>query len=437
LTTGGISGSTGNLYVNSGASLVAANITQNTLNIASGSTVSIADSTLPGDGTAVNAATSVLTDLNNSGTLDLKNNDLIIADPTQFSNVQAALASSYDAAKVGGGHWDQPGITSSSAAIHSAYGLAEAQIGSTGGGSLNISTFDGQSVSAGETVVKYTLLGDTTLKGNVSLQDYVTVVNNFGLSGKTWTTGDFFYNGTVSLADYVAVVNNFGLTSGQASPNLASPNLASPNLASPRSVSPSLKLISVAASPSLAASPDAESAGDVELIVNVATGDVELKDTTANNSAVINDYEITSLSGSLVPFKVGGAPHHYVEGQSLVSNEVDWATVKNLSTNISEGQDTSGTQDTNPLAPGDPSGYQVATGTYDLGDIFKGVGAAQDLTFGWADSGGADVFPQSTAYIDYVGGSPTPEPGTLGVLGLGGVMMMRRRRRTATGATTA
>ena len=123
-------------------------------------------------------------------------------------------------------------------------------------------------------------------------------------------------------------------------------------------------------------------------------------------------------------------------GHSMGYSEKHWLTVKNLSTLILEGQDTSGTQDANPLAPGNPGkknsagNYQVATGTYDLGDIFKNVGGTQDLTFGWADSGGADVFPQSTAYIDYMGGSPTPEPGMLGILGLGGVMMMRRRRKT-------
>jgi hypothetical protein len=48
-------------------------------------------------------------------------------------------------------------------------------------------------------------------------------------------------------------------------------------------------------------------------------------------------------------------------------------------------------------------------------------------------SGGDPV--NGTTYsglVDYVGGSsPTPEPGTLGILGLGGVMMMRRRRRQA------
>jgi len=30
--------------------------------------------------------------------------------------------------------------------------------------------------------------------------------------------------------------------------------------------------------------------------------------------------------------------------------------------------------------------------------------------------------------VDYVGNTVMPEPGTLGLLGMGGIMMMRRRR---------
>jgi len=31
--------------------------------------------------------------------------------------------------------------------------------------------------------------------------------------------------------------------------------------------------------------------------------------------------------------------------------------------------------------------------------------------------------------VDYVGNTVMPEPGTLGLLGMGGIMMMRRRRK--------
>jgi hypothetical protein len=67
--SGGITG-TGNLTVNGTANLYVSAITQNQLNIGSSSTVTIADSASPGN----TAGTSVLSDLYNSGTLDLKDN---------------------------------------------------------------------------------------------------------------------------------------------------------------------------------------------------------------------------------------------------------------------------------------------------------------------------------------------------------------------------
>jgi hypothetical protein len=71
-------------------------------------------------------------------------------------------------------------------------------------------------------------------------------------------------------------------------------------------------------------------------------------------------------------------------------------------------------------------------GAIDLGNIFSTVnGASQtDLTFTWApeDAAGGDSTTTYNGLVDYVG---TPEPGTLGILGIGGVMMMRRRRKAA------
>jgi hypothetical protein len=40
--------------------------------------------------------------------------------------------------------------------------------------------------------------------------------------------------------------------------------------------------------------------------------------------------------------------------------------------------------------------------------------------------------------VDYLGsGGPTPEPGTLGIVGLAGVMMMRRRQNASTKKTAS
>jgi len=115
-TVAGVDG-TGMVQVIDGSHLTtASHIRQGVLNIGSGSTVSVADST---SGPGNTAQTSILTDLDNSGTLDLANNDLIITDSTQYSTVKGAIVAAAD-----GGAWDKPGITSSSARANpGSYGL--------------------------------------------------------------------------------------------------------------------------------------------------------------------------------------------------------------------------------------------------------------------------------------------------------------------------
>ena len=199
---GGITG-TGNLSVSGTANLYASTIAQNLLTVGSASTVTVADSAAPGN----TAATSVLTDITNAGTLDLNNNDLIVLDTAQYSTVKNLIVNSYD-----GGAWDQPGITSSSARANpGSYGLGYAQASNIGS-----TSFDGQTFTDA-VLVKYTLLGDTQLRGTVGLGDYNTVLSNFGTS-QDWSGGDFHYGGVVGLGDYDAVLSNYG---AHASGNLA------------------------------------------------------------------------------------------------------------------------------------------------------------------------------------------------------------------------
>jgi autotransporter-associated beta strand protein len=61
--------------------------------------------------------------------------------------------------------------------------------------------------------VRYTLLGDTNLDGQVNVADLANLAGNFGqASGAFWINGDFDNNGQVNVADLADLAGNFGGT---------------------------------------------------------------------------------------------------------------------------------------------------------------------------------------------------------------------------------
>ncbi len=150
--------------------------------------------------------------IDSTSTLDLADNDLAILYGTGTSplpQVQEYLQSACD-----GGKWDKPGLTSS---------IAPSTAGATGLGyatstELGISSFDGLSLGGNALLVKYTLMGDTTLSGTVSGADYNTVLSNYDSVGD-WSEGNFHYGGTyyngvftnddVAGQDYNTVLSSF------------------------------------------------------------------------------------------------------------------------------------------------------------------------------------------------------------------------------------
>jgi len=114
-----------------------------------------------------------------------------------------------------GGSWNGNGITSSVAAAPSAHrtglGYAEAS-------ELNVASFAGQSVDASSVLVRYTLMGDANLSGNVDLTDFTFLAAHFNQPNQTWLHGDFDYNGSVDLTDFTFLAANFNqvLSSGGA-----------------------------------------------------------------------------------------------------------------------------------------------------------------------------------------------------------------------------
>ena len=151
------------------------------------------------------ATTAPMYMIDSTSTLDLADNDMAILYGSGNSPL-SAVASELNRAS-DGDLWDLPGLTSSVArttAGVTALGYGEAS-------QLGLTTFDGLTLGGNAVLVKYTLSGDTTLRGAVGLGDYDTVSSNYG-SAQGWTGGDFHYGGVVGLSDYNAVLGNYGQT---------------------------------------------------------------------------------------------------------------------------------------------------------------------------------------------------------------------------------
>lgn len=206
-----LSGGGGTVNVSGGAMPVANDVTSAspglTLNVASGAEVDFTTSeglaalSVDGGKVAMNpSASTALTitgvlSLTNAGTLDIGDGQLLTTDAT--SVLLPYLHSAYD-----GGKWDGAGLTSGFAAAHPGVG-----IGYVAGNGSN-------GAPVGYTLLENALVGDTTLKGSVGLDDYNTLAANFNQAGG-WAQGDFDYDGTVTLSDYNLLSGNFNKTFSQ------------------------------------------------------------------------------------------------------------------------------------------------------------------------------------------------------------------------------
>jgi MYXO-CTERM domain-containing protein len=383
----------GTLSITGTAALTAIHIRQAVLVIGPANTVTIADSASPG----TSAATSILTDLYDSGTLDLKNNDLIITDTTQFQAVESAIASSYDRSK-----WDAPGLTSSSARANpGTYGLGYATATEAG-----TTTFDGQAVSSGEILVKYTLLGDTQLRGTVGIGDYDTVVSNYG-KPEDWSGGDFHYGGVVGIGDYDAIITNYG---AHASGNI----VIGPSLS--RSLSSDLAKT------------------DLKLEVNTTTGDVYV---LATASAAFSGYTISDPSAHLLGGSASPDPDKLLSvsanagGNTNIyetsGTSVNWFKITETASQVAEGQQQNGfaTHSSRDDTINIPAG-----GTIDFGDIYNTAAGVQDISFDFAEAGTTPTSGPTYygAEVDYIT-STTPEPGSASLFAVAAVGALVRRRR--------
>ena len=71
------------------------------------------------------------------------------------------------------------------------------------------SSFDGQTVSNTDILVKYTLYGDANFDGIVNGSDYTLIDNGYNAKLTGWRNGDFNYDGVVNGDDYILIDNAF------------------------------------------------------------------------------------------------------------------------------------------------------------------------------------------------------------------------------------
>ncbi len=180
--------------------------TSSSLTINSG-TVSIA-----GDGVTANKVNtlSIAGGATPTATLDLLNNDLIIASST-YGTISGQIAFARH-----GGLWDRNGITSSTAATanpkNTTLGtLTGAQFLAANGAGA---TFDGVTVVNSDILVKYTYYGDTDFNGVIDFDDYSRTDNGFNSSATDWAHGDFDYNNVVDFDDYSLIDMAFNTQTG-------------------------------------------------------------------------------------------------------------------------------------------------------------------------------------------------------------------------------
>jgi hypothetical protein len=144
-----------------------------------------------------------------NSTLDIANNHFIIeygSGPDPISTIVGYLKSGFN-----GGHWNGPGIISSSIVAANAnpnapqYGI---------GFSDGSDTINGHSIvsglSSGQIEIKYTLLGDANLDGTVNGADFSILAANFGQGYTNWDQGNFLFTPAINGADFSALAHNFG-----------------------------------------------------------------------------------------------------------------------------------------------------------------------------------------------------------------------------------
>ena len=181
----------------SGGTLVADHIRQGTLAISSAGSVSINTN---GGNSGMSRLDSL--SIGPNASLDLADNDLIVGNSTSKSAIEAYVATARH-----NGAWDTTGGITSTAAKNRSGGITGLGVmsGAEYASITGSTTFDGQVVASGDTLVKYTYNGDANFSGTITFDDYVRLDIGSSQHYTGWTNGDFNYSGSVNFDDYVLI----------------------------------------------------------------------------------------------------------------------------------------------------------------------------------------------------------------------------------------
>ncbi len=224
---------TGNVVVESAASLTAYQIVQTSLTINGAGKVTllpsgsatIAGAPMPGPAAPnnINFSSNVkslsiagTTDAW-TGTLDIGNNGLVVqygsgTDP--FATITNMIKSGYNT-----GHWGGTGITSSLAQAAASLGSPTPALNiglidfvPNGPGFGSSISFEGQTITTSAVLVRLTYMDDLVLAGDMAqanaTSDALFFAANYG-SGTTWHVGDVTHDGTIDTNDALLFAANY------------------------------------------------------------------------------------------------------------------------------------------------------------------------------------------------------------------------------------
>lgn len=152
-----------------------------------------------------------------SGLLDITDGAMVVDYTGSSTPFEQILSQVRAAANFENGYWDGPGgITSSLVGQSLTYGIAVVDnelsvIGSPGFYLFDSSTpFDGRIISPDSVLVKYALVGDSSLDGLVNDDDlFLFLASYTDTQTGSWLTGDYTYDGLVNDDDLFLMLPNY------------------------------------------------------------------------------------------------------------------------------------------------------------------------------------------------------------------------------------